>query len=1335
MGGRILKGLLALLLVVAVVLAAALWWLGTGQGLRYVLERSQEALAATGQSLVIEGVSGSLYRGVRADRFEWHGDGTSASGTGLVASWSLAGLLSRHLIVPELAVRSLAVRLPPPREPAPPPEPTAMPGPIGLPLTLSVQHLAVGELRIIPGAPPDRAGESADIVVTDIAARLAYRDDAFRIDDLHARTPYGDLSGAHVGFGGQPPHPLTVEAHLDGAAAQVGYQLALAAQGDLERLEARLTGTVAEAPVDAVAALAPLAVMPLTTLSVEVARLDLRLLAEAAPTTRLDARLELAPRAGGDDWGGTIAVRNPQAGSLADGRLPLEAFDASIGVLAAQDPVARELRLDELVLALPGTAPEQGRIRGSLAVAPGRQLQLAGAELPEVRAQLAFEALDLAGFAAGLPPTALDGHLDVDRDRFMLALAQSEARLRDLVPAATRMPPGDAEVRVHGRLDAAALHLAEARLRLGDTRLEASGEATLAEPYRIDAKGTVARLRPGQWLPEALAADPRLRDGVLNGTWTIAGRVAPGFDSVVTLELADSTLAGKPLSARVRSRVALAQSGAPRRVEEADGQIRLGDNRLRVRGGLGQPADRLAIELALADLAEVEPRLEGKASLSGELAGSFDSLRAKATLTAERIAMAAEGDPLRIGSLRIDADLPATGEFAPRSAVDVGIRLRAVQAAGRELSSVELKTRGTVAAHRFELAGAGEGQTLRVAGDGEARLGDSPSWRARIASAVVDGAVPARLVAPATVRVDARDLLVERFALAVAGGEAALDRLALRWGDAFRLETRGRASGLPIERLLELAGSDAGFDALRATRLDAGWNLAGTGADDLSGTASLTLREEGAGGGPLRLEGDNGVQLTLAQGRLDGRFALALPSLAFTHPLTAPDLVLDGSLELRGKVAGTLARPLWDATVTGADLAVLQRSVGWRLTDGSLDARLEGRALQLRTLRFASGDGSVSLRGEARLLDKPRPSARPAAPAPSTAPFDGRFELTAAQLQVPIGPGQRVALSGTTVLASGDDGLGLSGKLRVDRGIIEIQGSSAPSLPDDVRIVNPVGAQPAEEDKPAQSGKPLRVASDLAVDLGDKLRVTGNGVAARLAGSLQVRGTLPDAPRLTGAIDIVDGTYQAYGQNLRIEKGVVRFNGPVDNPALDLLAKRPFLPVEVGVSVTGTVLNPVIALVSSPEMSDTDKLAWLVLGTDPKNAPSAAQSLALRQAAQQLFLKDDGRHKPGVAERLGLDVMNFGYGSDTGQAEGVKESRSPTGLPGSQSNSTASAAQQEVVTLGKRIGSRLFVSYEQGVRGLYNLLRIQYALSQRLAVRAQSGSDNAVDLLYSYAFD
>jgi translocation and assembly module TamB len=51
------------------------------------------------------------------------------------------------------------------------------------------------------------------------------------------------------------------------------------------------------------------------------------------------------------------------------------------------------------------------------------------------------------------------------------------------------------------------------------------------------------------------------------------------------------------------------------------------------------------------------------------------------------------------------------------------------------------------------------------------------------------------------------------------------------------------------------------------------------------------------------------------------------------------------------------------------------------------------------------------------------------------------------------------------------------------------------------------------------------------------------------------------------------------------------------------------------------------------------------------------------------------------------------------------------------------------------LSDRLFVSYEQGIRGPWNLLRIQYRLTNRLALRGQSGSDTAIDLLYSFSFD
>nr|MBA3477098.1 translocation/assembly module TamB domain-containing protein [Lautropia sp.] len=777
----------------------------------------------------------------------------------------------------------------------------------------------------------------------------------------------------------------------------------------------------------------------------------------------------------------------------------------------------------------------------------------------------------------------------------------------------------------------------------------------------------------------------------------------------------------------------------------------------------------------------IDERLQGRLSLDGELAGAFDRLQAKVELKGERLGL--DHGALQIASIDVRASGPAAAVVPPQAALDVALRMKGVVAAGRRIDALELLANGTLANHRFRLSAAGEGQAAKLNGEGQAVLQGAPSWRARLAGLELDGRVPVKLTAPASLRVDGGGLQLDRFNLAVAGGEAGLERLHLRWSEQLSFSTLGSARDLPVMELLKIAsptpatGSGkgaapkAGGDALNALaglRLEGNWNLAGSGAADLTGEARLGLREEGAAA--LGLEGDNGVRVVLKNGRLDGTFDLRLPSLAFTHPLTEPDFVVDGRLRLAGSVAGTVTAPQWNANLTGETLSVLQRSVGWRLTDGVLSARFEGRKFELQALKLQAGDGSVELRGQARLLDAPRPAAgavkaggagrAAGAREATTLPFDGRFELTASRFPVPIGPGQRVALSGTTTLASGADGLSLRGKLKVDQGIIEIQGSSAPALPADVKLVyqdeggretagragpgapaqgagRAAGqAGPAKNAKGggAESKGTLRIQTDLAVDLGDRLRVTGNGIAARLTGSLQVLGTLPDNPQLIGVVNIVEGSYQSYGQNLRIEKGLIRFNGPIDNPALDLVAKRPFLPVEVGVSVTGTALNPRISLVSKPDMSETDKLAWLVLGTDPSNAPSAAQTLALREAAKSLLVRGDGSHRPGIGERLGLDVMNFGYGSNTGPTQGVTESKNPTGLPGGQ-NASASAAQQEVVTLGKRIGSRLFVSYEQGVRGLYNLLRIQYALSQRLSLRAQSGSDNAVDVLYSYSFD
>ena len=45
------------------------------------------------------------------------------------------------------------------------------------------------------------------------------------------------------------------------------------------------------------------------------------------------------------------------------------------------------------------------------------------------------------------------------------------------------------------------------------------------------------------------------------------------------------------------------------------------------------------------------------------------------------------------------------------------------------------------------------------------------------------------------------------------------------------------------------------------------------------------------------------------------------------------------------------------------------------------------------------------------------------------------------------------------------------------------------------------------------------------------------------------------------------------------------------------------------------------------------------------------------------------------------------------------------------------------------------MTYEQGLRGVWNLLRVQYDITERLSLRGQAGSESALDLLYRYSFD
>ena len=230
---------------------------------------------------------------------------------------------------------------------------------------------------------------------------------------------------------------------------------------------------------------------------------------------------------------------------------------------------------------------------------------------------------------------------------------------------------------------------------------------------------------------------------------------------------------------------------------------------------------------------------------------------------------------------------------------------------------------------------------------------------------------------------------------------------------------------------------------------------------------------------------------------------------------------------------------------------------------------------------------------------------------------------------------------------------------------------------------------------------------DLRVDLGEQLRVRGRGLDTGLRGELRV--TAPGG-RMTvnGTVNTVGGTYAAYGQKLEIDRGLLAFNGPAENPRLDIEATRPNLDVRVGVAVTGTAVNPRVRLFSEPEMSDLDKLSWLVLGR-ASDGLGRTDTALLQRAALALLSGDSKGPTDALTQAIGLDDVSLR------QNDGE--------------------VRETVISLGKQLSRRWYVGYERSLNATAGTWQLIYRIAQRFTLRAQSGEDSSLDVIWTWRWN
>lgn len=908
--------------------------------------------------------------------------------------------------------------------------------------------------------------------------------------------------------------------------------------------------------------------------------------------------------------------------------------------------------------------------------------------------------VDLSRFDAALPRTAISASVE--------AKAAAGRGLEGMLSAANA---------AHGPIDAARLPVARIETRFSSAdlasatlehlRVVLSGGGTLegraaVDPARLRAElhasGVDLRSLRSSLRATRLAGPLQLR--LTSNEQVLSGRLSQDDVSV------EAELARRGDVVDIRSLRAAAAGG------ELSGAGKLHLESLRFEAKLTFAALNPA---AFGDYPEGS--LNGSLLASGRLGGDYQvdatwtvressllgrplESRGSARISPERITRAQAQASFGASSAGVRGDFGRPGdELAWRLEVPQLAEL-APAAAGRLEASGTLS--GRLSRHDLALSATAPGIALQA----RLRGGWDPArgWSGELLSLANAGTYPLQSLASTRLQVSRKHVELGRLEARLGAGRLLVS--GLRWQPG-RLSSSGEFTGLPAQWLL--AASGLAQRAAATLLLDGAWSLAA--APRLEGT--LTLRRAS---GDLSIDG---AALELQSASIEGRFAdgrllaearvasrfgtaalegrvapvpgaaglgfgrasplsfRARAELAAIRTLAQPYLDearLDGRLSAEIAGSGTLGEPSISGELAGEAIRFEMPPYGVFLRNGELRAVLEGNALRIVALSIQAGEGRLTASGTLPL---------------KLAERSARLEWQARNFTVVERPDMRLVASGKGEAQFDGKRVSLVGDLRADRGYVQLERERLPQLGEDVVIVG----EPREE-----RGKRLRlpVALDLLLDLGEELTVRARGFEGKLAGRVQVQTNKEGELRAYGRLHAVNATFLAYGQRLEVDPGVLIFDGPIDNPSLQVTAWRRNQAVEAGVQISGTARAPRVQLVSQPPVPEGERLSWLVLGRAPSDATQADLGL-LQAAAGALLARGDGMPLDRrLARSVGLDEISL-----RGSGE----------------------VQERVVAFGKRLSERVYVSYERGIGVLAtNLVKLDYALSQRWSVRAETGS-------------
>ena len=1251
--------------------------------------------------LTVEAPMGSLLSTVRIKRLTWQGPEATLAADEIALNWNPLALGLRGIVVKGVGVQRISLAIEPSDTAVP------LPASLALPTRIAIEEIAVADFKWRIGT--NEGGFKG------VTFGYAFDANGHTVDRLSFVAPRGTLTGG-AKLDARPPFAIAGTFAFAGDISQKEARADFAVSGTIDAVSVDGSGSAGDARFALKAKLTPFAAVALEQLTLDARDLDIKAWDATFPSTRVDAKVDARPLDGG--LAGRVVAQNAIPGVVDGERVPVRSLAARFVWRA------NALTLDDLVLEVTGGGRATGRAAIPLDGGAGKWT-------------LDVRDVDLRQIHTSLVSTRLSGTLGADLDA---ARQKIDGRVAD------RTVVGGVSVSFGATVADRRLAIERLQIRVGDGELAGSGRIDLADRRAFEFSAKAQRIDPSRF--------GNFPAGNLHGDVAVSGSLEPILRADVRIAVAaGSDIKGVPISGTARANV------VARVVRDASVDLKIASARLTASGGVGEGGDGLSVALdapSLAELAAILPPLiphplAGALRANATMRGPFDRGGLEATV---------HGDALKLGPALAVGTFDAHATIAPVAAADgvtqpdqrrLAIELAAtgVIAPPGTFPRAEAKVEGTLAQHTLALSFAGADLDVEASAHGSARdIGNAAgrggwTWVGTVDRLENRGLWALHLAAPAALSIARARVETGAMRLDVADGR--VDIAALSWEDG-HVTTRGTFARVPVATLAKFTGVSLPFASTLTIAGD--WSIAA--APRLNGT--VTVRREGGdfffgpelvvdpGERAFRVTAldlsarftDDAVAATAAirsgrglnvEARLDvgvapdappGHLAPSAPlrlaltadlaTLKVLQPWAGTTAIVDGNAHAELSATGTVAQAPFSGTVRAGSLRIEAPQYGLYFTDGRLAARLSDGMLMLDELSFAGGAGRFTASGTAATTGEISTDGQGAA---------ATITWRAEKFRVLNRPDLRLVVGGSGTLSLKNRKVSLDGTLTADEGHFEYRPQVDSTLGDDV-VVKGWPARDRSETRRAS----VPISIDLELDLGQNLTFTGEGLESGLRGKVRVTTVADGTFRGRGSILAANGIYRAFGQRLVIERGRLIFDGPLDNPGLDIVALRKNLAVEAGVAVSGTVKVPIIQLTSIPPVPDNEKLSWLVLGQGLDR--TSGGDIAALQAASAALLGRGGKSvTTTIAESIGLDDISVGRGGSAARGSGRG----------------ASDASGQVIAFGKRISDDFTLVYEQGLTVASNALRLEYNLSRTLTLRTEAGAISSFGIYYRRVFD